>query len=450
MSQLDPLRRRRFPRSVPRPVWQVIAVFLMLPLLSACSLPFGVSPVAKSTRPAPSAATSSPLATATVYWSRGDILFALRASDGHVDWKFGGWTVTHPLPDGNGTHGYIASPSAPTLADGTLYTAVALDRAEAYALAAADGSTLWHVTFPGCFGSLGSDSPPLLADGVLYVAVSGHDCYYASSGWVYALRASDGAVLWRMPFEPDVVPTLALAGGALLMASSTRVTVGQTIEEQGFLTALRPSDGAVLWRVSPGVDPFYLAAENSIVVVSGPNGLEALRAGDGTRLWITSTSRYAPGPPVIANGLVYMSGEDGYLYALSLQNGAVQWRIAAGTSSGAFAPSEPAVVENVVYWGAGPLLYALDADTGALRHVYHLFPDDEGSAAKGVIFFYSPPAVADGALFLAANAAPVCGFIDACQQQPATLYALNIATGNELWHHTEPEGNATLPPVIGP
>lgn len=253
-----------------------------------------------------------------------------------------------------------------------------------------------------------------------------------------------------MPFESDVLPTLALAGGALLVASSTRVVDGQTIEEQGFLTAVRPSDGAHLWRVSPSGAPFYLAAENGIVVVSGPNGLEALRASDGTRLWIATTSRYTDGPPVVSSGLVYMSGEDGYLYALHLQDGAVQWRLAAGTSSGVFAPSEPTVVGNTVYWGAGPVLYALDTSTGALRHVYHLFPDYEGSAADTVIFDYSPPTVADGALFVAAYAAPLCEFIDACLQEPATLYALDVATGSQLWHITESEGLSTLPPVLGP
>jgi outer membrane protein assembly factor BamB len=363
-----------------------------------------------------------------------------------VRWKFGGWTVTFPLPSGNGSYGFTASPSAPTLADGTLYAAVALDHAQVYALAATDGSTRWHVTFPGCFNMVGSGYPRLLAGGVLYVAVSGHDC--APSGWVYALRASDGAVLWRTPFEPDVLPTLALTGGALLVASSTEFIVDQVVHEQALLTALRPSDGARLWRVQLSISPFYLATEDGIVVVNGQEELEALRASDGTRLWITSGTRYTNALPVIANGLVYMSGEDGYLYALRLPDGAVQWRIAAGTGTGVFAPSVPAVVENTVYWGAGPFLYALDSRTGALGHVYHLFPDDEGSAAEGVIFVYSPPTVADGALFVATQATQVCGVIYGCPVQPPTLYALDAATGSELWHHTEPEGNSTLPPVV--
>jgi outer membrane protein assembly factor BamB len=430
MPRHDPPRRRLLPQCVVRPAWHLAAVFLTLTLLAACSLPFGSSHVANpahSASPAPTATSTSPLASETVYWSGGGFLFAVRASDGHVRWKVGGT-------------------GAPTLADGTLYAAVSLDHAQAYALAATDGSTRWHATFPGCFNLVGSASPPLLAGGVLYVAVSGHDC--APSGWVYALRANDGAVVWRTPFEKDVLPTRALTSGALLAASSTYPAV----DEQDFLTALRPSDGAQLWRVRLSISPYYLAAADGIVVVSGyffGDKLEARRASDGQRLWITVANRYNNAPPVIANGLVYVSGRDGWLYALRLQDGAVQWRFAAGTGSGGFGASEPAVVDNTIYWGAGPLLYALDARTGALGHAYHLFPGAEGSAPGQVLFLYSPPAVANGALFVAADAIVICGMLH-CPEQPVTLYALDVATGAELWHHTEPEGNATLPPVVGP
>jgi outer membrane protein assembly factor BamB len=449
MARQDPPRRGPLlksvlPKSVVHPVWHLASFVLTLALLAACSLPLGAPPSAKSARsatPAPTATSTLPLASETVYWSRGDILIALRASDGRLRWKVGGWTVT--LPSGNG---FVGGPGTPTLADGTLYAAVSLDHAQAYALAATDGSTRWHTTFPGCLNLVGSAGPPLLAGGVLYVAVSGHDC--APSGWVYALRASDGTVVWRTPFEKDVLPTRALTSGALLVASSTY----PALNEQDYLTALRPSDGARLWRVQLSISPYYLAAADGIVVVSGyfsGDKLEARRARDGQRLWITPANRYNNAPPVIANGLVYVSGQDGYLYALRLHDDSVQWRFAAGTGADSSGASEPAVVDSTIYWGAGPLLYALDARTGALQHAYHLFPGAEGSTPGEVFFVYSPPAVADGALFVAAQGIVVCGMLH-CPEQPVTLYALDVATGTELWHHTEPEGNATLPPVVGP
>ena len=354
------------------------------------------------------------------------MLFALRASDGQVRWKDPG-------------------PAAPTLADGTLY-AIVSSAAVAYALSATDGTTRWNVTFPGCFNTVGSDDPPLLARGLLYIAVSGHDC--APNGWVYGLRASDGAVVWRTPFERAVLPTRALTGGALLVASSTY----PASDEQDFLTALRPADGARLWRILLDITPYYIAAQDGIIVVSGyfyGDKFEARRASNGQRLWITPANRYNLAPPVVANGLVYVSGQDGSLYALRLVDGAVQWSFAVGTGTGLFGASVPAVVGNTIYWGAGPLLYALDARTGVLRHFYHLFSDKEDGGPGEYLYFYSPPTVADGALFVAARVTPACN-LPHCGQESATLYAIEIATGAELWQHTEPEGLPTLPPVVGP
>ncbi len=338
------------------------------------------------------------------------MLFALRASDGQVRWKDPG-------------------PAAPTLADGTLY-AIVSSAAVAYALSATDGTTRWNVTFPGCFNTVGSDDPPLLAGSLLYVAVSGHDC--APNGWVYALRARDGAVVWRTPFERVTLPTRALTGGALLVASSTYPAP----DEQDFLTALRPADGARLWRVLLDITPYYLAAQDGIVVVSG--GFH----GD-------EFNRYNLAPPVVANGLVYVSGQDGDLYALRLQDGAVQWRFATGDGTADYHTSEPAVVDTTIYWGTGPLLYALDASTGVLRHFYHLFSDKEDGGPGDYRYYYSPPTVADGALFVAARVTPACN-LPHCAGESATLYAVDLATGTELWQHTESEGLATLPPVVGP
>src|SRR5215467_11613619 len=114
MPRHEQPRRSLLPKSVVRPAWHLATVFLTLTLLAACSLPFGASSAADPARsgtPGPTATSTSALAGKTVYWSQGTVLFALRANDGHVRWKVGGWTVT--LPSGNG---FIGGLGAPTLA----------------------------------------------------------------------------------------------------------------------------------------------------------------------------------------------------------------------------------------------------------------------------------------------------------------------------------------------
>lgn len=436
--------RNRLPTHAVRSARRLAAVLLTLALLTSCALPSGTHSSSAST-PTPTV-TPDPLARDTVYWSRGNMLLALRASNGQVRWKIDGWSVT--LPNGNEyISGITSGITAPTLADGALYSVVSLDHSAIYALSAADGTTRWRTPLIGCFPTVGSGYPLLLAGGLIYVAPSGHDC--APSGWVYALRTSDGSIAWQTPFERAVLPTLGLTDGALLVASSTYPAV----DEQDYLTALRPSDGRRLWRVSLGVAPYYLAAADGVAVVSGEffgGKLEARSARDGRRLWSTSASRYGTSLPVIARGLVYVGGEDGSLYALRLRDGTVQWHFAASPgSSGALAPSVPAVADDLVYWGDGPVLYALDARTGALRQTYHLFPNVESGDLSQFVFSYSPSAIADGVLFVGAGVSVRCAFPD-CAAAKGGLFAFDAARGLELWSRSESEAAYTLPPVVGP
>jgi hypothetical protein len=56
----------------------------------------------------------------------------------------------------------------------------------------------------------------------------------------------------------------------------------------------------------------------------------------------------------VANGVVYFSAFDGNLYALNASTGEKLWSYAAGTNSpGTPAMSSPAIVDGVVYLGAG-------------------------------------------------------------------------------------------------
>ena len=77
----------------------------------------------------------------------------------------------------------------PSIADGRVFVA-AVDRHRVYALDSESGDILWSYTAGGRV-----DSPPTLAKGL---AVFG-----CRDGWVYALRASDGALDWRRLGAPD-------------------------------------------------------------------------------------------------------------------------------------------------------------------------------------------------------------------------------------------------------
>jgi putative pyrroloquinoline-quinone binding quinoprotein len=243
---------------------RIIMLFAMLLMISACALPSLSGPPSGTHRHIPPTATVSPLASQTVYWSQDLSLWALRANDGHLRWRIGDWKG--PLLGCNGCT-YTVGPNEPTLADGTLDTLTVNDHASSavYAFNAKDGATRWQTPVAGC----ASSRAPLVVAGVIYVALSesgGGDVQCGASGWVYALRAKDGHVLWRVPFERVVWSTLALTNGVLVVANSTYPAVPEVVS----LTGLRASDGHVLWRVShsesAGTDLGDFAAADGMVI----------------------------------------------------------------------------------------------------------------------------------------------------------------------------------------
>ncbi len=116
----------------------------------------------------------------------------------------------------------------------------------------------------------------------------------------------------------------------------------------------------------------------------GGGSVRALDTRSGAERW----TFFADGPvrfaPVAAGGKVYAGSDDGYLYCLDAQTGAVAWKFRGAPTDRpdrrqlgnghlvSFWPVRggPVVVEGVVYFGAGiwptfgVFLHALDAKTG--------------------------------------------------------------------------------------
>ena len=110
----------------------------------------------------------------------------------------------------------------------------------------------------------------------------------------------------------------------------------------------------------------------------------ALNVQDGSEIW----SYYTDGPvrfsPVVYQGRVYVTSDDGYLHCLSAKDGTLLWRFRGGPSgrkvignrrviSSWPARGGPVVADDTVYFAAsiwpfmGTFIYALDAETGQVR-----------------------------------------------------------------------------------
>ncbi len=200
-----------------------------------------------------------------------------------------------------------------TIADGVAYLGT-LDNA-VYALRLSDGTLLWHQSIAGSV-----DLQPVIFNGVVYV-----NSFEVQNGpdHVYALQASNGRIIWRYtPNDYTYISRTIGADGTLYLSSQS---------PQDGIFALRASDGHVLWHYAT-----QGAGEDGPVMVNGvvyattssndqSAALLALRADDGGLLW-----RYREGnpitTPVVAHGVVYVFSDDGKLAALQASEGYTLWQ----------------------------------------------------------------------------------------------------------------------------
>lgn len=153
-------------------------------------------------------------------------LYALRASDGSVLWRY-------PLLNGKNSWARWL-----VVQDGVVYTGAYAttndtnNHGEIYALRAESGAAIWRDTIQIDPGNV------LLAGGVLYLATSNSP----QTGALYALRAENGALLWNYPIDGNTYSAPQLVDGVLYLGA-----------DNGILYAVRARDGKLLWHYQTDV-----------------------------------------------------------------------------------------------------------------------------------------------------------------------------------------------------
>ena len=279
-------------------------------------------------------------AASSISWGSGTV-YALDASDGRLLWHYQHGTVFTQLV----SHGVLYLGAA----DGTLA-----------ALRANNGQQIWQRQIDANL-----IQPLQLVDGVIYMSVTkmtSPTAVQSSSPlqglaalgsllWsafqtepagpamplkegvssVYAIRASDGAMLWHYPLldgQNSYASWLAVENRVVYVSAFS--TTSQSADE-GHLYALQSSNGAVLWHDQLQSDPSSALLANGIIYLSNsnapasPGALYALRAGDGAYLWSYPISGNVYSAPALAGTTLYVGADNGMAYALRSANGTVMW-----------------------------------------------------------------------------------------------------------------------------
>jgi outer membrane protein assembly factor BamB len=160
-----------------------------------------------------------------------------------------------PAPSGQfaaawkGRIGALQSVSAPIIVGGQVIVA-GVDSGEIISLDAVSGTRKWSALLGGRI-----DSPPTYHKGLLLVG-----CH---NGWVYALRATDGVMAYRVRIAPlsrrmvdcgSVESAWPAVGAVLVYKNVAYATAGRSTEVDGglALVAFNPATGKTLWARNLG------------------------------------------------------------------------------------------------------------------------------------------------------------------------------------------------------
>ncbi len=295
----------------------------------------------------------------------------------------------------NSTGGY--SNSSPAVVDGVIY--VGSNDSNFYAIKATDGSIVWKYKTEASI-----DSSPAVYNGVVYFGSDDHK--------IYALNSADGTKLWAFSTGDKVSSSPLVAAGVVYIGSN-----------DGIFRALNSSSGSLIWQnpnmweirkgSTLGIGIVYVASDKSI--------LYAFDAKTGSIKWTAPLGGMGRSTPSTASryNFVYVGAEDGRLYAFDATTGALKWKTPVlGVITPSVVRSSPTIWNDKIYVttneGDGVTTadghqYAFNAETGQQLWIAHL-PDMSGFSA----------AVANGILFTS-------GF-------GHNAYAFDAVTGVKLWN----------------
>ncbi|PJD95680.1 MAG: outer membrane protein assembly factor BamB [Legionella sp.] len=263
-------------------------------------------------------------------------------------------TTKWSMPAGTSSKGHGYLKLKPVANKGAIY--IADQSGLVQSIAQSSGKILWSQPL-----KTGLVSGPAIGDGVIAVGTN------RSS--LVLLSQNDGSKLWTAKLSGELLAPPAIAQHRL---------IAKTID--GKVYAFDLKTGKQLWMVEHGAPNLILKASSSpvvmdnLVLIGFPDGkLDALELQTGRLLWQRSIA-YATGAsdverlvdidadPIIQGDVVYLASYQGYVGALSLDNGEFIWRKSASIYK------DMTLHSNTLYYtDSNDVVWSLNASTGMVN-----------------------------------------------------------------------------------
>ena len=274
------------------------------------------------------------------------------------------------------------------------------------------------------FGDGQPQSNPVVAAGKVFFTVPGK---------LVALAASTGVPVWTRTWSGTATP--AYAGGLLFAIDRG---------SPDLLVALNAATGRIRWSWRGTSLSWPTVAGSNVYISSTQGQLFDFQIGSGKLAWrATPCSKNSCGAckcvpgidsttPAVHNGLVFVSGSDGHVYAFGARRGHFQWSAVIGAGQGT--SSILAVSRGRLLVGTtNAKIVALDSQSGHREWVFTV--RNQASGPTGL-------AAAYGRVF-------VTGLGVGPHGTNPRGEALNLSTGRPLWYFDTYGPDALDPTVAG-
>lgn len=235
----------------------------------------------------------------------------------------------------------------PSVSEGTMYNQ-ATHGPDSAGLARRDPATA-EVRSTTELVEYGVNSPPTVADGCVFVTTFIE---------VFCLAADRDEVLWRGPEMDGVQGAPTVSDGTVFVNSGGFRSVSP------HLRAFDAETGAEQWRYDTGSETKSTpAVADGRVFVNARNGLHAVDAASGERLYRVPETVGEWSTASVSDGTVYVASERDEadeLFAIDAVSGSVRWRY----RSSALGSEPPVVADEVVYAPSEDGVVALDSTDG--------------------------------------------------------------------------------------
>lgn len=374
-----------------------------------------------------------------LYAARSEGLYRFNVQNGHLTpmWFFSmGWCPNIPTPTPSRFAGVVLPTpniiTSATVANGSVYFGV-LENAGVYvyAIRASDGTLLWRVKVSTQRGLEG----PLVLHGLVYVSTIDDA---NSNNKIIALDTQSGTIRWSYEYPQNENDRIGVGlnnvvDNALIVLSGDR------------FFALNATSGKVMWMTLTEGNQQTTAAQffDGVLYVSSSStcfnceaqpatsAIYAYNPVTGTQLWRSQLVAGYPSPAYEVHRVVYYGTQAGAVYALQAKDGSELWHSYVGGE----VRTMPQVIGNTVYVGAGLFdtatnnpntqpgyVIALNTIRGKLEWSHPLSSDQYTG--------YEPIVAGNSTIFLGTRPS----FIDSFNSNSGTLVQYTVPSGQDAFN----------------